>query len=155
MWYIKWKLLLNWIIFWKPFEKQTSSSPFMAIWSNPIFGIFQRVIMTHYNDGIMKPLAEIDRNGLEYYSPVNFESIDTHFGIVLLGYQWVVYHGPIWYHGKVIVRYSRKQKWSIALQLLYSEKIFRIRLIFEKLWIFCHFRGSDPFKPPYHAYHYS
>ena len=34
----------------------------------------------------MKPLAEIDRNGLEYYSLVNFESIDTHFGIVLLEY---------------------------------------------------------------------
>ena len=42
--------------------------------------------MTHYNDGIMKPLAEIDRNGLEYYSPVNFESNDIHLGIVPLGY---------------------------------------------------------------------
>ena len=55
----------------------------MAIWEYPIFGIFQQVIMTNYDDGIMKPLAEIDRNGLEYYSPVNFELIDTHFGIVL------------------------------------------------------------------------
>ena len=42
--------------------------------------------ITNSYDGIMKPLAEIDRNGLEYYSPVNFESIDIHFGIVLLGY---------------------------------------------------------------------
>ena len=86
MLYIKWKPLLNWIIFWKPFEKQTSSSPFMAIWSNPIFGIFQQVIITKYNDDIMEPLAKIDRNELEYYSPVDFESIDIHFGIVLLGY---------------------------------------------------------------------
>ena len=31
-------------------------------------------------------LTETDRNGLEYYSPVNFESNDTHFGIVSLGY---------------------------------------------------------------------
>ena len=58
----------------------------MAIWSNPIFGHFQQVIIPNYYDGIMKPLAEIDRNGLEYYSPVNFESIDTHFGIVSLLY---------------------------------------------------------------------
>ncbi len=41
--------------------------------------------MTNYNDGIMKPLAEIDRNGLEYHSPVDFESIDTYFDIVSLG----------------------------------------------------------------------
>ena len=34
----------------------------------------------------MKPLAEIDRNGLEYYSPVDFGSFNTHVGIVLLGY---------------------------------------------------------------------
>ena len=42
--------------------------------------------IVNYNDGIMKPLAVIDRNGLEYYSPVNFESNDTHFGIVPLEY---------------------------------------------------------------------
>ena len=42
--------------------------------------------MTNYNDDIMKPLAETDRNGLEYYSPVNFESNDIRFGIVPLGY---------------------------------------------------------------------
>ena len=40
------------------------------------------MVIANYNDGIMKPLADIDRNGLEYYSPVNFESIDIHFGIV-------------------------------------------------------------------------
>ena len=34
----------------------------------------------------MKPLIEIDRNRLKYYSPVDFESIDTHFGIVSLLY---------------------------------------------------------------------
>ena len=44
------------------------------------------MVIANYNDGIMKPLAENDRNELKYYSPVNFESIDTHFGIVLLGY---------------------------------------------------------------------
>jgi len=44
------------------------------------------MVITNSYDGIMKPLAEIDRNGLEYYSPVDFESIDTHFGIVLLEY---------------------------------------------------------------------
>ena len=43
------------------------------------------MVIANYNDGIMKPLAEIDRNGLEYYSPVDFESIDIHFGIVSLG----------------------------------------------------------------------
>ena len=43
--------------------------------------------MTNYNDGIMEPLAEIDRNGLEYYSLVGFESNGTHLGIV-----------PLWYH---------------------------------------------------------
>ena len=37
------------------------------------------MVIANYNDGIMKPLAENDRNGLEYYSPVNFESIDIHF----------------------------------------------------------------------------
>ena len=42
--------------------------------------------ITNSYDGIMKPLAEIDRNGLEYYSPVNFESIDIHLGIVPLEY---------------------------------------------------------------------
>ena len=44
------------------------------------------MVIAHYNDGIMKSLVVFDRNGLEYYSPVNFESIDIHFGIVLLGY---------------------------------------------------------------------
>ena len=58
----------------------------MVIWKYPIFDLFRQVVIAHYNDGIMKPLAEIDRNGLEYYSPVDFESIDTRFGIVLLGY---------------------------------------------------------------------
>ena len=58
----------------------------MVIWKYPIFDNFRQVVIANYNDGIMKPLAEIDRNGLEYYSPVNFESIDTHFGIVLLEY---------------------------------------------------------------------
>ncbi len=58
----------------------------MFIWKYHIFGLFRQVIMTNYNDGIMKPLADIDRNGLEYYSPVDFESIDTHFGIVSLLY---------------------------------------------------------------------
>ncbi len=58
----------------------------MVIWKYPIFGLFQQVAITNYYDGIMKPLAEIDRNGLEYYSPVNFESNDIHFGIVSLGY---------------------------------------------------------------------
>ena len=58
----------------------------MAIWSYSIFDHFRKVVIANYNDGIMKPLAEIDRNGLEYYSPVNFESIDIHFGIVLLEY---------------------------------------------------------------------
>ena len=58
----------------------------MVIWSYPIFGLFQQVVIANYNDGIMEPLAEIGRNGLEYYSPVNFESIDIHFGIVPLEY---------------------------------------------------------------------
>ena len=58
----------------------------MAIWSYFIFSLFQQVVIVDYYDGIMKPLAEIDRNGLEYYSPVDFESIDIHFDIVLLGY---------------------------------------------------------------------
>ena len=44
------------------------------------------MVIPNYYDGIMKSLAENDRNGLEYYSPANFESIDIHFGIVLLGY---------------------------------------------------------------------
>ena len=42
------------------------------------------MVITNYYDGIIKPLVEIDRNGLEYYSSVDFESIDTHFGIVPL-----------------------------------------------------------------------
>ena len=49
-------------------------------WSFSIGGYSQS------NDGIMKPLADIDRNELEYYSLVNFESIDIHFGIVSLEY---------------------------------------------------------------------
>ena len=44
------------------------------------------MIIANYNDGIMKLLAVFGRNGLEYYSPVNFELNDIHFGIVLLGY---------------------------------------------------------------------
>ena len=32
-----------------------------------------------------QPLAVFGRNGLDYYSPVDFESNDTHFGIILLG----------------------------------------------------------------------
>ena len=44
------------------------------------------MVIANYNDGIMKPLAEIGRNGLEYYSPINFKSIDTHLDIVILGY---------------------------------------------------------------------
>ena len=44
------------------------------------------MVITNYYDGIMKPLAEIDRNELEYYSPIDYESIDIHFGIVSLGY---------------------------------------------------------------------
>ena len=58
----------------------------MVIWKYPIFGLFRQVVIDNYNDGIMKPLVEIDINGLEYYSPVNFESIDPHFGIVSLEY---------------------------------------------------------------------
>ena len=58
----------------------------MVIWKYPIFGHFRQVVIVNYYDGIMKPLAEIDRNGLEYYSPVNFGPTDTHFSIVLLGY---------------------------------------------------------------------
>ena len=53
------------------------------------------MIIAYYNDGIMKPLAEIVRNGLEYYSPVNFESIDIHFGIVPLEYHM---DGIRWIH---------------------------------------------------------
>ena len=44
------------------------------------------MVIVNYYDGIMKPLAKIDRNELEYYSPVNFESIDTHLDIVSLEY---------------------------------------------------------------------
>ena len=56
------------------------------------------MIITNYYDDIMKPLAKIDRNGLEYYSPVNFESNDTLFFFIAYhsGTIWVVYHGPIW-----------------------------------------------------------
>ena len=53
------------------------------------------MVIVNYYDGIMKPLAEIDRNGLKYYSPVNSESIDIHFGIIPLEY----YMGGIpWTH---------------------------------------------------------
>ena len=55
--------------------------------------------MTNYNDGIMKPLIEIDRNGLEYYSPDNSNSNDTHFGIVLLGYHM---GGIPWTHDNML-----------------------------------------------------
>ena len=44
------------------------------------------MVIANYDDDIMKPLAEIDRNGLEYYFPVVYEPNDTHFGIVSLGY---------------------------------------------------------------------
>ena len=44
------------------------------------------MVIVNYNGGIMKPLAVFGRNGLEYYSPINFKSIDTYFGIVLLEY---------------------------------------------------------------------
>ena len=44
------------------------------------------MVIPNYNDGIMKPLAEIDRNELEYYSPFNFNSINTHLDIVLFEY---------------------------------------------------------------------
>ena len=44
------------------------------------------MVIANYNDDIMKPLAEIGRNGLEYYSPVNFESIDIHLDVVPFGY---------------------------------------------------------------------
>ena len=67
----------------------------MVIWSYSIFDHFRQVVIANYNDGIMEPLAEIDRNGLEYYSPVNFESIDTHFSIVSLEYHM---GGMPWIH---------------------------------------------------------
>ena len=44
------------------------------------------MVIVNYNDDIIKSLAEIDKNGPKYYSPVNFESIDIHFSIVPLGY---------------------------------------------------------------------
>ena len=44
------------------------------------------MVITNSYDGIMQPFAEIDRNGLEYYSLVNFESSDIHFVIILLEY---------------------------------------------------------------------
>ena len=44
------------------------------------------MVVANYNDGIMKPFAVFGRNGLEYYSLVDFESIDINFGIVSLGY---------------------------------------------------------------------
>ena len=44
------------------------------------------MVIANYDDGIMEPLAKIDRNGLEYYFPADFESIDIHFGIVSLKY---------------------------------------------------------------------
>ena len=66
--------------------------------------------ITNSYDGIMKPLSVFGRNGLEYYSSVNFGSIDIHLDTVLLGTTWMVYHGFIWYHDKVVAQYSRKQK---------------------------------------------
>ena len=86
MLYTKRKPLSSWEIFWKPLEKQISLSTFMVIWSYSIFDLFRQVVIANYYDGIMEPLAEIGRNRLEYYSPVDFESIDTHFGIVPLEY---------------------------------------------------------------------
>ena len=68
----------------------------MVIWKYFIFDLFQQVVIANYNDGIMKPLADIDRNGLEYHSPVNFKSIDIHFIAYHSNTIWVVYHGPIW-----------------------------------------------------------
>ena len=53
------------------------------------------MVIANYYDGIMKPLAEIDRNGLEYYFPVDFESNNIHFGIVPLGYHM---NGIPWTH---------------------------------------------------------
>ena len=52
----------------------------------PFLAFFRQVVIANYYDGIMKPLAEIDRNGLEHYSPVDSESIDTHFDILSLEY---------------------------------------------------------------------
>ena len=53
------------------------------------------MVIANYNDGIMKPLAVFGRNGLECYSPVDFESIDIHFGIVSL---WYHMGGIPWTH---------------------------------------------------------
>ena len=58
----------------------------MDIWKYSIFDHSRQVVIANYNDSIIKPLAEIDRNGLEYYSPVVYEPNDTHFGIVSLLY---------------------------------------------------------------------
>ena len=58
----------------------------MVIWKYSIFDHSRQVVIANYNDSIIKPPAENDRNGLEYYSPVNFELIDTHFDIIPLGY---------------------------------------------------------------------
>ena len=57
----------------------------MIIWKIE-FGSFSSDIPVTTINGIAKPLTEINRNGLEYYLPVDYESINIHFGIVLLGY---------------------------------------------------------------------
>lgn len=67
----------------------------MIIWMDSIFSLFRQVVIVNYNDVIMKSLAEIDRNGLEYYSPVDFESIDIHFYIMPLEYHM---GGMPWVH---------------------------------------------------------
>ena len=57
----------------------------MIIWKTE-FGSFSAGVPVATTNGIAKPLTEINRNGLEYYLPVDYESINIHFGIVLLGY---------------------------------------------------------------------
>ena len=61
---------------------------YSLLWSfeKPEFGSFSADVPVTTINGTSKPRTVFDRNGLEYYSPVNFESIDTHFGIVPLGY---------------------------------------------------------------------
>ena len=121
MLYTKRKPLASWVICWKPLEKQISLSPFMVIWSYSIFDLFRKVVIVNYNDGIMKPLAKIDRNGLEYYSSVNFESNNTHFAIVLLGYHM---GGIPWTH---MVTWSSDSTvlWEAKMEYCPSTAIFR------------------------------
>ena len=57
----------------------------MVIWKTEFRSFSADFPVTTINS-IAKLPAEIDRNGLEYYSPANFESIDTHLDIVLLGH---------------------------------------------------------------------